>query len=69
MNTVESRRRKQKIRNSLKAIAKRKKLNAKKQAKLDRMPSGECRLQKINLDAGFIVRLRGFDLRSLADVR
>jgi hypothetical protein len=36
---------------------------------LDRMPSGECRLQKINLDAGFIVRLRGFDLRSLADVR
>jgi hypothetical protein len=33
MNTVESRRRKQKIRNSLKALAKRKKLNAKKQAK------------------------------------
>jgi len=34
MNTVESRRRKQKIRNSLKALVKRKKLNAKKQAEL-----------------------------------
>jgi hypothetical protein len=51
-NTIESRRRKQKIRNSLKALAKREKLGAKKQAKLSELkPPAEP--SSVNSNAGY----------------